>query len=56
MKSIYVKDILENQIISSETFAIKEVSSATDKNNQPYYDLVLADKSGEIKGRCGAII
>jgi len=51
MKSTYVKDLAYGQVISGETFAIKDVNTGTDKNNQPYYDLVLADKTGEIKGK-----
>jgi len=51
MKSTYVKDLAYGQVLSGETFALKDINTGTDKNNQPYYDLTLADKTGEIKGK-----
>jgi 3'-5' exoribonuclease len=51
MKTIYVQDLFAGQVISGETFAVKSVAAATDKNGKPYYDLELADKTGEIKAK-----
>ncbi len=51
MKSLYVKDLQKNQVISNETFAVSEVEKAEDKNGKPYYKVVLMDKTGKISGK-----
>lgn len=51
MKTIYVKDLTRGQSLELETFAITDVKSAQDKNGKPYYDLLLADKTGRIKAK-----
>lgn len=38
-------------MFDQETFVLKELNPGTDKNGRPYYDVVLADKTGEIKGK-----
>lgn len=51
MKTFYIKDLEPNLIISQETFVLKDVITAQDKNGKTYYDLVLADKTGEIRAK-----
>jgi 3'-5' exoribonuclease len=51
MKTIYVKDLVKGQIIDGETFAVHEVKQAQDKNGKTYYDLLLGDKTGNIKAK-----
>jgi 3'-5' exoribonuclease len=51
MKTVYVTDITPGGAISGETFAIAEAKQASDKNGNPYFDLVLTDKSGSISAK-----
>jgi 3'-5' exoribonuclease len=51
MKTIYVKDLAAGVPISGETFAITEKKMLTDKNGQAFYDLVLADKTGQVPAK-----
>ncbi|MCA9379494.1 HD domain-containing protein, partial [Candidatus Dojkabacteria bacterium] len=51
MKNLFVSDLQNDSTISGVPFAVVEVKSATDKNNNPYYDLVLADKTGQVAGK-----
>lgn len=52
MKTVYVKDLSADYgIVTGETFALTEVKAAVDKNNNTYYDVVLSDKTGTIKGK-----
>jgi 3'-5' exoribonuclease len=51
MKTIYVNQLTKGQIIDGETFALVEVKAAADKNNKPYYDLIIGDKTGRIKAK-----
>lgn len=51
MKTLYVQDIKPGMLVSGETFVIKEIKQASDKNENPYYDLLLGDKTGDIKAK-----
>ncbi len=51
MKTIYVTDLLKGQIIDNETFVITECEEFKDKNSNPYYNIVLADKTGKIPAK-----
>ena len=51
MKTIYIEDLTIGQIIAGETFAIQEVKRAEDRNGNPYYDLILGDKTGRMKAK-----
>lgn len=51
MKTIYVKDLEKNQIITGETFAVYEVSKLEDKNGKPYFNVTIGDKTGKISGK-----
>ncbi len=51
MKSIFIKDLIKNQIIESETFAVYESEKMQDKNGKPYYKILLGDKTGRIQAK-----
>ena len=51
MKTLYVTDITSGTIVQGETFAIVEVKAATDKNDRPYYDLTLGDRTGQVRAK-----
>jgi 3'-5' exoribonuclease len=51
MKTFFVKDLVAGQTFDQETFVLKDITAGTDRNGRPYYDVVLADKTGEIKGK-----
>lgn len=51
MKTLYVTDLKANDTLTAETFAVQEVKMARDKNERPYYDLILVDKTGSIKAK-----
>lgn len=48
MKTLYVRDLVPGTVINRETFAIVDKKITTDKNGTQFYDLVLADKTGQI--------
>lgn len=51
MKTIYVKDLVKNQVFTGEIFAIFDVSRAQDKNGKNYVNLIVGDKTGKINGK-----
>jgi 3'-5' exoribonuclease len=51
MKTIYIKDLEKNQIITGETFAIYEVAKLEDKNGNPYSNLIIGDKTGRLEAK-----
>lgn len=51
MKTFFVKDLTAGQMFDQETFVLKDLNQGTDRNGRPYYDVVLADKTGDIKGK-----
>ncbi len=51
MKTVYVTDIASGTVIQGETFALIEVKAATDKNDRPYYDLTLGDRTGQVRAK-----
>lgn len=54
MKTTYVLDLVKNQVIEAETFAIFESEEAKDKNGNSYYNLLLGDKTGRISAKIWA--
>lgn len=50
MKTIFVKDIRENQKLES-TFLVKHKGLARTRTGNPYLNLTLGDTTGEIKGK-----
>lgn len=50
MKTLYVKDLKANDSLFGEFFAVKSFQRKTGKNGE-YADLMLSDKSGEIKAK-----
>lgn len=51
MKLKYIKDFQEGENLHDEQFLLVKVKESKTKTNKVYYDIVLADKSGEIKGK-----
>ncbi len=51
MKTYFVKDLSKGLVLNNETFAVKLCDSLQTKDGKPYYKLVLADKTGEIKAQ-----
>lgn len=50
MKTYYVEDLAKGMVLNGETFAVKEVKLLETKAKQPYYKVVLVDKTGDISG------
>jgi 3'-5' exoribonuclease len=48
---LYISDLKPGDILSSHKFAVKDVNKKTGKNDTVYYDLTLADRSGEINAK-----
>ena len=51
MKTYFVKDLSKGLVLNNETFAVKICENLQTKDGKPYYKLVLADKTGEIKAQ-----
>lgn len=51
MKNTFVKDIKPSLILAGESFVINDIKTLQDKNERPYYDLELGDKTGKIKAK-----
>jgi 3'-5' exoribonuclease len=51
MKTFYTKDLKFGMSIFSETFCVKSFRRANTKDNKPYIDIELTDKTGSIKGK-----
>jgi 3'-5' exoribonuclease len=54
MKTRYVADLRSGEVLASEIFAVTSAIKAEDKNKQPYWDVTLADKTGNISGKIWA--
>lgn len=54
MKSLYIKDLEKNLIITGETFLITEAEKSQDKNGKDFYKLVLSDKTGKADAKIWA--
>jgi 3'-5' exoribonuclease len=50
MKTVFIKDIKENQKVAS-TFLVKQKNISRTKAGKPFLNLTLSDKTGEITGR-----
>lgn len=51
MKKVFIEDLKIGESIFGETFAVKSYSKKASRNNRPYIDIELADKTGTIKGK-----
>ncbi len=51
MKNLYIKDLKEGMSLFDEDFAVKGARKKVAKNDKPYYDLELSDKTGSIKAK-----
>lgn len=50
-KKIYVNNLKIGDSIFGESFAVKSYTKKASRNNKPYIDLELADKTGSIRGK-----
>ncbi len=50
-KTLSVADLKTDQKISQVPFALKELELKTSQQNRPYYNVLLADKTGEVRAR-----
>ncbi len=51
MKTFFTKDLKTGMSIFSEVFSVKTFKRATTKDNKPYIDIELSDKTGTVKGK-----
>lgn len=51
MKKLFINDLKVGDQIFGEIFAVRSFVKKASRNNKPYYDLELADKTGTIKGK-----
>jgi 3'-5' exoribonuclease len=51
MKQLFVQDLKPGMSLEEQDFVIKKYKEATTKSGQTYLDLVLGDKTGEIKAK-----
>ncbi len=51
MKSIYVESLRDGESLQGQTFAVFEVTRATDKYNNEYMDLLVGDRTGKLKAK-----
>jgi 3'-5' exoribonuclease len=51
MKKLFISDLKIGDSIFGEIFAVRSFVKKASRNNKPYYDLELADKSGTIKAK-----
>lgn len=51
MKKLYIKDLKAGQKLAEECFLINKFKKATTANNKEYWNLVLADKTGEMNAK-----
>jgi 3'-5' exoribonuclease len=54
MKSKYIKDLKQGEIIRNEHFALYDVAKGEDRTGKPYYNIKLGDKTGRISGKIWA--
>lgn len=53
-KQTYINDLKEGDSIAGQAFVIKQYKKAFSKNNKPYIDLEIGDKTGNLKGKIWA--
>lgn len=51
MKQIFVQDLKRGDAVFGETFAVKYYKKGATRNNKPFIDIELADKTGTIRGK-----
>ncbi len=51
MKKIFVEDLKKGDSIFDETFAVKYYKRSATRNNKPYIDIELTDRTGSIRGK-----
>lgn len=51
MKKYFVKDLKPGDLLHGELFAVTKKNRLTTRNNDPYIDIVLSDKSGSISAK-----
>lgn len=51
MKKLFVEDLKVGDSVFGELFAVKSYKKTATRNNRPYIDITLADKTGLIKGK-----
>ncbi len=51
MKKLFVEDLKAGDSVFGELFAVKNYKKTATRNNRPYIDITLSDKTGFIKGK-----
>lgn len=51
MKKVFISDLKIGESIFGETFAVRSYVKKASRNNKPYIDIELADRTGAIKGK-----
>lgn len=51
MKKLFIEDLKVGDSVFGELFAVKNYKKTATRNNRPYIDITLADKTGLIKGK-----
>ncbi len=51
IKKTYIKDLKIGDSVFGESFAVKSFVKKASRNNRPYFDLELADRSGSMRGK-----
>lgn len=51
MKKVFVEDMKRGDSIFDETFAVKYYKRSATRNNKPFIDIELTDKTGSIRGK-----
>lgn len=51
MKKYFIKDLQVDDKLKTEAFVLRQLLKKTTKNNDEYWDIVLADKTGEINAK-----
>src|SRR3972149_8201714 len=51
MKKLFVEDLKVGDSVFGELFAVKGHKKTATRNNRPYIDVELSDKTGSIKGK-----
>lgn len=51
MKKLFIKDLKVGDSVFGELFAVKNYKKTATRNNRPYIDITLSDKTGFVKGK-----
>lgn len=51
MKELFIEDLKKGDTIFGENFAVKSYRKSATRNNKPYIDLELVDKTGSVKAK-----